>query len=174
MAGNLVSLSSNGAGAPPQNVAKSGSERQRQKDVGDLGKALQAGDVSAAQSAVAALKTAAPTQNGRTDFANAVKALDQSVKTGDLKSAREAFANLQQSQQTQQKRAQQAPPPAAAPPGTQASRAPQQTAQSQRAGQNAQAQQVSEQAFITRQDLAAKGAQAKSGPQLGKNIDISV
>ena len=177
MAGNLMSLSNNGIPGASQSVSKSGSDTQLRKDVGDLGKALQTGDVRAAQSAVASLKNAAPTQNDRTEFQNAVKALDQSVKAGDLKSAREAFSNFQQVQQkrTQQQLAAHQAPASQESASHQPVRQRQETEQIQKTNQRERARQAAEQSaeqsFITRQDLVAKETASKA--QLGHNIDTT-
>ncbi len=162
MAGNLVSVSNNGLAAGNQPVGRSGSDRQVQRDVKDLGKALETNDVVAAQTAVASLRSAAPTQNGRIDFQNAVKALDQALKTNDTKGATAAFANLQQTQRRAPGR--QAPPPI------------EQTRVRQREGDNRQNQQVSKQDFLTRQDLAAQAASnagpvERPGVGVGRNVD---
>jgi hypothetical protein len=96
MAGSISTVSNTGVSTATQPPAKSGAERQVNREIGDLGKALAANDVAAAQSAVASLKNAAPTQNAGTDFKNAVKALDQALKSNNTQGAAEAFANLQQ------------------------------------------------------------------------------
>ncbi|MES2298930.1 MAG: hypothetical protein V4582_17930 [Pseudomonadota bacterium] len=197
MAGTLTSISHNGISAGNQTVAKSGSERQVQKDIGDLGKALHANDVAAAQTAVASLKAAAPTQNARTDFSNAVKALDQALKTGDTKGATQAFADLQQArkqvQQAQIKGPAQDVPqrphvaggvdpgahggqqnpastqgPSAAPP-----KGGGQTQALQRTAQAEQLHKTTERAFITRQDLAAKAASSKPDTGVGTKINTT-
>lgn len=158
MAGNLASVGNNGIAAGTQPVARSGSDRQVQRDIGDVDKALQSNDVVAAQSAVASLRSAAPPQNGRNDFQNAVKALDQALKANDLKSATAALADVQQSQ----RRAPARPAPA------------EQTRQLQESGQAQQAQQAEEQDFLTRQDLLAKAASPAQERGVGRTIDIQV
>jgi hypothetical protein len=159
MAGNLASIGNNGIAAGTQPVARSGSERQVQRDLGDVGKALQSNDVAAAQSAVASLRTGAAPQNGRTDFQNAVKALDQALKANDLKGATAAFADVQQSQRRAPAR-QEAPA--------------EETRQLQQDGQAQQVRQRDQQDFLTRQDLSAQAVSPPRETGLGLNVDIEV
>lgn len=147
MAGNLVQVSNNALAAGQQPVGRSGSDRQTQQEITNIGKALQSNDVAAAQSAVASLRSVAPVQAGRTDFENAVKALDQALKAGDTKGATAAFAAVQQNSRRQPTR----PAPA------------EQTQVRQREGASRERNQVSQQDFLTRQDLAAKAA-SNAGP----------
>jgi ribosomal protein S20 len=162
MAANLTSLSNNGIAAGQQQLPRAGSERQVQKEVGDLGKALESNDVVAAQSVVASLRSAAPNQNGRTDFQNAVKALDQALKANDAKGATEAFAALQQAQP----RRPQAAPGREAPA--------QETRQIQQSNQSQQTRQVAERDFLTRQDLAAKAAAGPEQEPPGRGVGLNV
>ena len=159
MAGNLASVGNNGIAAGTQPVARSGSDRQVQRDIGDVGKALQSNDVVAAQSAVASLRSAAPPQNARPDFQNAVKALDQALKANDLKGANAALSSVQQAQRRTPAR-QQAPA--------------EETRQLQQDGQNQQVRQREQQDFLTRQDLLAKAASPDQEAGKGRTIDIQV
>jgi hypothetical protein len=159
MASNLASVGNNGIAAGSQPVARSGSDRQAQRDIGDVGKALQSNDVVAAQSAVASLRSAAPPQNARPDFQNAVKALDQALKANDLKGANAALASVQQAQRRAPAR-QQAPA--------------EETRQLQQDGQAQQVRQREQQDFLTRQDLLAKAASPDQEAEKGRHIDIEV
>ncbi len=193
MAGSITSLSNNGIATASVSQNRSGSERQLSREVGDLGKHLAANDVAAAQTAVAALKNAAPTQNAGTDFSNAVKALDAALKANNTSGAAEAFANLQRAQKRiQQDRltgpAQDVPNrPRVAGGGVAVDtvRAPQpgtapvratgaETAQLAKTSQAAVQRAGAEQAFITRQDLAAKAAQAAPAGQDAKSIGTTI
>ena len=171
MAGNLTSLSNNGIAAGKQSVSQSGSERQAQKAIGDLGKALHANDLAAAQTAVASLKAAAPTQNARTDFQNAVKALDQALKSGNVKGATEAFANVQQARkqiQQQQLRG----PARDVPQGPNVSGGAD-TQQLQKRAQVRVEEAGVEKAVLARRDLAAKAANARAEAGIGTKIDTT-
>jgi hypothetical protein len=192
MAGNLASVGNNGIVAGKQAVGRSGSERQAQRDIG---KALASNDIAAAKIAVASFKTEAARQGTRTEFQNAVKALDEALKAGDAKGATTAFSQLQQTQSrgaprqnapaeqtrarqqeasarpspTQQTRVRQQEAPARAAPADQ-------TRVRQQEGQTRQVQQSSQQDFITRQDLAAKAARnagpvEQPGTGVGKFVD---
>lgn len=194
MAGSISTLSNNGiaAGSAPRGV--SGSDRALSRQVGDLGKALANNDVAAAQSAVASLRSAAPTQNSGTDFSNAVRALDQALKSNNTSGAAEAFANLQRAQRRLQLERQGGPAQdvpnrprlGAASELIPAKVAAREAVPDRATGadtariarqNNAGAQRaVSEQAFITRQDLAAKAAQTTPQPEekpIGSTIDTT-
>jgi hypothetical protein len=172
MAGSITSVSNNGIAAGNQTVTRAGSERQVHKDVGDLGKALAANDVAAAQSAVASLKNAAPTQNSGTDFKNAVKALDQALKSNDARGAAQAFANLQQAQK--RIAGDQSRGPAQEVPNRPAVAGAADTAAIQKAASASHDKQAAEQSFITRQDLAAaRSAQPKPAAAVGGKIDTT-
>ncbi len=185
MAGNLTSLSNNGIPTQAAPASKSSSERQTNKAVGELSRALETGDTVAARGAVAALKSAAPTQNGQVEFQNAVKALDKTLASNDIKGAREAFAGFQQVQQRRTAQQgngatrQQAPEANPAPPPRQgargeAPRGAEATAQRQHANAGQQAHQAAEQSFITRRDLIAKSASAPTvQSQPGRLIDTT-
>jgi len=75
--------------------------QQRLADLADLGKALQSGDLTAAQSAfdaLTALGQTGPNKNGQT-FSRAnreqdFQAIGQALQSGDLAGAQSAFANL--------------------------------------------------------------------------------
>ena len=140
-----------------------------------MGKALQSGDVAAAQSAVSSLKNAAPTQNGRADFQNAVKAPDQAAKSGDLKSARESFQGLRQNGPQRASQANQESQGTAPTVQQQRTRpvAPTQSQQVERTEQSGSDRNTNAPAFITRQDLSANSAQARPGTLTGKNIDTT-
>ncbi len=177
MAGSISSLANNGIVGGTASVGQSGSDRVLRQQVGDLGKALSNNDVAAAQTAVASLKNAAPTQNSGTDFSNAVKALDQALKSNNTSGAAEAFANLQRAQRRIQLERQGGPaqdvpnrPRLAGASELTPARVPAAEAVPSRATgadtariakqDSADAQRVAaEQSFITRQDLAAKAAQ---------------
>jgi hypothetical protein len=192
MAGSITSLSNNGIAAASQSLSRSGSDRQLSREVGDLGKHLAANDVAAAQSAVASLKNAAPTQNAGTDFSNAVKALDAALKANNTSGAAEAFANLQRAQKRiQQDRltgpAQDVPnrprvsggsdfeTVRAASPDTAPDRATgADTARLAKAVQADTRRAGAEQAFITRQDLAAKSAQSAPESTDSKPIGTTI
>ena len=75
--------------------------QQRLADLADLGKALQSGDLTGAQSAfdaLTALGQAGPNKNGqtfsRTDREQDFQALGKALQSGDLAGAQSAFANL--------------------------------------------------------------------------------
>ncbi len=177
MAGSISSLANNGIAAGSAPLARSGSDRAVSQQVGDLGKALANNDVAAAQTAVASLRSAAPTQNSGTDFSNAVKALDQALKSNNTSGAAEAFANLQRAQRRVQLERQGGPAQdvpnrprlggaseltPARVPAAEAVPARATGAETARIAKqdSADAQRVAaEESFITRQDLAAKAAQ---------------
>jgi hypothetical protein len=76
--------------------------QQRKADIAQLGKDLQAGDLTAAQQDVAnltALGQSGPNKNGqvfqRTDRSQDFQDIAQAVQSGDLAGAQSAFANLQ-------------------------------------------------------------------------------
>jgi hypothetical protein len=177
MAGSISTLANNGIAAGNAQVGRSGADRAVRQQVGDLGKALANNDVAAAQTAVASLRSAAPTQNSGTDFSNAVKALDQALKSNNTSGAAEAFANLQRAQRRIQLERQGGPaqdvpnrprvsgaselipakvPAAEAVPARATGAGTARIAKQE----SVEAQRVSsEKSFITRQDLAAKAAQ---------------
>ncbi len=194
MAGSISTLANNGIAGGSAPPARSGADRALSRQVGDLGKALANNDVAAAQSAVASLKSAAPTQNSGTDFSNAVKALDQALKSNNTSGAAEAFANLQRAQRRLQLERQGGPaqdvpnrPRLGAASELTPARGPARAAVPDRATgadtariarQNSAGAQraASEQAFITRQDLAAKAAQTTPQPEakpIGSTINTT-
>jgi hypothetical protein len=190
MAGSISSLANNGIA--PGNPTPSRSERLLTQQVGDLGKALSNNDVAAAQTAVASLKNAAPTQNSGTDFSNAVKALDQALKSNNTSGAAEAFANLQRAQRRIQLERQGGPaqdvpnrPRLGGASELTPAKLPAQASVPDRATgaatariakqDSAETQRVSaEQSFITRQDLAAKAAQAGPPKEDAKPIGSTI
>ncbi len=115
--------------------------------------------IAAAQSAVASLRSEAPTQNARIDFQNAVKALAQADKSNTLKDANAAVAEARQAQRRVPER-QQAPAA--------------ETRQLQQDGQARQARQRENQDFLTRQDLLAAAVSPGRQTGIGRNIDIEV
>ena len=86
--------------------------KQFRQDFQDLASALQSGDLSGAQQAFAALQQLLPNPsagsqtstgqqgNGQNPFSADFSALDQALKSGDLKGAQDAFAKLQQDMQS--------------------------------------------------------------------------
>ncbi len=173
MAGSVATLSNNSIASGSQSVSKAGSERAVQKDVGDLGKALKNNDVELAQSLESSLKSAAPTQNGKTEFSNAVKALDQALKSGDAKAAAEAFDAIQKAQRriTQGPRANVADVDKKLPGVLDLQK--QGTVQIQKANVADQSKQVNERAFITRKDIETRSAEDAPKALPGQNIHVT-
>lgn len=107
MSVNAISSSSQVATASTQPVAPPSPDRQVQKDINDVAKALGADNLPAAKEAVSKLQDnlqnigSGPNgqQNGQNQISNAVKALSETLKTGNVASAKEAFAVVQQAQQ---------------------------------------------------------------------------
>ncbi len=193
MVGSVTSLSSNGVIAGNISASRTGPSAQVNRQIGDLGKALANNDVAQAQSAVAALRTAAPTQNANTDFSNAVKALDQALKSNNTSGAAEAFANLQRAQKRIQQ--ERIAGPAEDVPGRPRTlggtinfqtvrsdaltKAPgratgEQTARIAKADSANAQHAAAEQAFITRQDLAAKAVQPQAPTEDAKPIGSTI
>ncbi len=107
MSDSAVSISSQLGVKSAQQAGPVSPERQVQKDINDVAKALKADDAPAAKTAVSklqeSLQNVSPSQNnqqtGGTQIADAVKALGETLKTGNVADAKQAFAVVQQVQQ---------------------------------------------------------------------------
>jgi hypothetical protein len=81
--------------------------KQLQQDLGNLGSALQSGDLSGAQSAFSALLQSIPAssptqtsqQSGATGVQADLNALGQALQSGDMNAAQTAYTKLQQDMQ---------------------------------------------------------------------------
>ncbi|MCG2583489.1 hypothetical protein [Massilia sp. TS11] len=191
MAGNLASIAITGASAGNQALTRAGSERKADKAIIDIAKALKESNTVAAQKAVQDLRGAVPTQNAATETSDAVKALDQALKSNDLQKAAEAFANLQQARQRAQGNAARNPAsaqpqvggatvqrradrPEASGTSSPAPRSSDDTRVKQQAANDAAAADAAQKAFLTRQELAAKAADQRKEPsEKGQRINVT-
>lgn len=90
--------------ASTQPVSVPSPERQIQKDINALGKALNADDTAGAQNAASQLQEkvqniSPASTNGQNQIANAVQDVSNALKSGNVADAKKAFAVVQQVQQ---------------------------------------------------------------------------
>lgn len=103
--GQILSAHQAAPTAPP--ASPPSPEREVQKDINAVAKALNADDMPAAKNAASQLQeklqNIGPPSNGgesgKTQISNAVKALNDTLKTGNVADAKKAFAVVQQAQQ---------------------------------------------------------------------------